>query len=88
MNALAYGSFFNQGQGCMTIGGHLVHESIYDDYVYRLVARAETLTVGNPMTGGCVAGPDHRRQAARQDHGLVTDRRIAAGAKLTRRGCK
>ena len=57
MNALAYGSFFNQGQGCMIIGRHLVHESIYDDYVHRLVAKAETLTVGNPTTAEVSLGP-------------------------------
>jgi benzaldehyde dehydrogenase (NAD) len=51
MNALAYGSFFNQGQGCVIIGRHLVHESVYDDYAHRLVAKAETLTVGSTATG-------------------------------------
>ena len=52
MNALAYGSFFNQGQGCMIIGRHLVTVHL-DHYVYRLVAKAETLTVGNPMPAMC-----------------------------------
>jgi benzaldehyde dehydrogenase (NAD) len=81
MNALAYGTFFNQGQGCMIIGRHLVHESIYDDYVYRLVAKAETLTVGNPMTGDVSLGPIIDAKQRDRIHALVTDS-VAAGAKL------
>jgi Aldehyde dehydrogenase family len=46
--AAARGSFFNAGQGCMVIGRHLVHESIYDEYVGKLAATAGGLTVGNP----------------------------------------
>jgi len=81
MNALAYGSFFNQGQGCMIIGRHLVHESIYDDYVQRLVAKAGTLTVGNPMTGDVSLGPLIDATQRDRVHALVTDS-VAAGAKL------
>jgi len=81
INALAYGSFFNQGQGCMIIGRHLVHESIYDDYVRRLVAKAETLTVGNPNTGDVSLGPVIDAKQRDRIHGLVTDS-VAAGAKL------
>jgi benzaldehyde dehydrogenase (NAD) len=81
MNALAYGSFFNQGQGCMIIGRHLVHESIYDDYVHRLVAKAETLTVGNPATAEVSLGPIIDAKQRDRIHQLVTDS-VAAGAKL------
>jgi benzaldehyde dehydrogenase (NAD) len=81
MNALAYGSFFNQGQGCMIIGRHLVHESIYDDYVQRLVAKADTLTVGNPMTGDVSLGPMIDAKQRDRVHSLVTES-VAAGAKL------
>jgi benzaldehyde dehydrogenase (NAD) len=81
MDALAYGSFFNQGQGCMIIGRHLVHESIYDDYVHRLVAKAETLTVGNTVTRDVSMGPLIDARQRDRIHALVTDS-VAAGAKL------
>jgi benzaldehyde dehydrogenase (NAD) len=81
INALAYGSFFNQGQGCMIIGRHLVHESIYDDYVHRLVAKAETLTVGNPATADVSLGPIIDAKQRDRIHALVTDS-VGAGAKL------
>jgi benzaldehyde dehydrogenase (NAD) len=86
INALAYGSFFNQGQGCMIIGRHLVHESIYDDYVHRLVAKAETLTVGNPATADVSLGPIIDAKQRDRIHALVTDS-VAAGAKLLTGGC-
>ncbi|MBR7504093.1 aldehyde dehydrogenase family protein, partial [Mycobacterium tuberculosis] len=32
-SAGAFGSWMHQGQICMTTGRHLVHDSLYDDYV-------------------------------------------------------
>jgi benzaldehyde dehydrogenase (NAD) len=34
----------------MTIGRHLVHESLYAQYIERLAAKAGRLPVGNPET--------------------------------------
>lgn len=56
-SAGAFGSFLHQGQICMTAGRHLVHESIKDDYVAALKAKAEQLPVGDPMTGQVALGP-------------------------------
>jgi benzaldehyde dehydrogenase (NAD) len=79
--AATRGSFFNSGQGCMVIGRHLVHDSIYDEYFEKLVASAEDLTVGNPATADVDLGPiidEHQRDRI---HSLVTDS-AAAGATL------
>lgn len=53
----AWGSFFHQGQICMTTGRHLVHESLYDDFVDALAAKAEAMPVGDPHTGEVALGP-------------------------------
>ncbi|TCJ00711.1 aldehyde dehydrogenase family protein [Aeromicrobium sp. IC_218] len=53
----AWGSFFHQGQVCMTVGRHLVHESVHDEFVSRLAAKAETLVVGDPTSEGVALGP-------------------------------
>ncbi|WP_236710798.1 benzaldehyde dehydrogenase [Streptomyces sp. 150FB] len=79
--AAAHGSFFHQGQGCMVVGRHLVHESIYDTYVERLAEKAGSLTVGNPMTEDVALGPlidEHQRDSV---HALVTGS-VDAGARL------
>jgi benzaldehyde dehydrogenase (NAD) len=56
-SAAAFGSFMHQGQICMTTGRHIVHRSVYDDYVAALVEKAEHLPVGNPFTDQVALGP-------------------------------
>lgn len=57
IDAAVFGSFVHQGQGCITINRHLVHESLYDEYVSRLADRASSLPVGDPRTKETVIGP-------------------------------
>jgi benzaldehyde dehydrogenase (NAD) len=79
--AAARGSFFNSGQGCTVVGRHLVHESLYYEYVDRLAAWADSLTVGNPDTGDVAMGPIIDERERDRIHSLVT-RSVAAGATL------
>jgi benzaldehyde dehydrogenase (NAD) len=79
--AAARGSFFNAGQGCMVIGRHLVHESVYDEYVDKLAATADGLTVGNPATADVDLGPIIDERQRDQIHSLVTGS-ITADATL------
>lgn len=53
----AVGSFTHQGQVCISINRHIVHEEVHDEYVDRLVEHAESLTVGNPAEEGVDFGP-------------------------------
>ncbi|PCR92122.1 aldehyde dehydrogenase family protein [Natrinema ejinorense] len=52
-----FGSFLHQGQICISTNRHLVHESIYDDYVDALADRAASLPTGDPTDGDTVIGP-------------------------------
>ncbi|TYL40008.1 aldehyde dehydrogenase [Natronococcus pandeyae] len=52
-----FGSFLHQGQACISINRHLVHESLYDDYVGMLTDRAANLPAGDPTDGDTVIGP-------------------------------
>ncbi|RYY43292.1 MAG: aldehyde dehydrogenase family protein, partial [Actinomycetales bacterium] len=56
VNMATWGSFLHQGQICMTIGRHLVHESLYEEYVEKLAAKADSMVVGDP-TGQVHLGP-------------------------------
>ncbi|WP_405793773.1 benzaldehyde dehydrogenase [Streptomyces sp. NBC_01506] len=79
-SAGAWGSFFHQGQICLTAGRHLVHERIADAYTEALVRKAKALVVGDPMTEGVLVGPIvSERQAARVEQ-IVGDS-LAQGAR-------
>lgn len=67
----SWGSFFHQGQICMTAGRHLVHASLYDEYVERLAARAEELAVGDPYRERVHLGPLIDRAQLDRVHALV-----------------
>ncbi|THG29958.1 aldehyde dehydrogenase family protein [Naasia lichenicola] len=79
-SAGAWGSFLHQGQICMTTGRHLVHASIYDDYVGALAEKADHLPVGDPATGAPL-GPIIDDRQRDKVHSIVT-RSIEGGAKL------
>ncbi|EMA41648.1 aldehyde dehydrogenase family protein [Halobiforma nitratireducens] len=57
VDAGAFGSFTHQGQECISINRHLVHESLYDEYVAKLADRAASLPIGNPLEEGTLVGP-------------------------------
>ncbi|WP_254762746.1 aldehyde dehydrogenase family protein [Natrinema marinum] len=52
-----FGSFLHQGQICISINRHLVHEDVYDDYVDALADRAASLPTGDPRNEETVVGP-------------------------------
>ncbi|MFI6938085.1 benzaldehyde dehydrogenase [Streptomyces sp. NPDC050418] len=84
ISTAAWGSFFHQGQICMTTGRHLVHASIHDEYVERLAAKADSLAVGDPHRAQVHLGPLIDSGQLAKVHGLVTastgrGARLAAG---------
>jgi benzaldehyde dehydrogenase (NAD) len=81
----AWGSFFNQGQICMTTGRHLVHASVADEYADRLAAHAEKLPVGDPATEQVALGPIIDAGQRDRIHQLVTAS-VDAGARLATGG--
>ena len=80
-SAGAWGSFLHQGQICLAVSRHLVHESIVEEYTEALVERAERLPVGNPATEEVALGPIiNERQLARVQR--IVDESVAQGAKV------
>jgi len=77
----ALGSFFHQGQICMTAGRHLVHESVADEYLERLAERAKRLPVGNPYTEQVAIGPLINEKQLERVDGIVRET-VAAGAAV------
>jgi benzaldehyde dehydrogenase (NAD) len=85
VNLAAWGSFFHQGQICMTTGRHLVAAGIYDDFVEALAEKASHLPVGNPATDQVALGPVIDAGQRDKIHGLVTAS-ADAGAKIAAGG--
>jgi benzaldehyde dehydrogenase (NAD) len=86
-SAGAWGSFFHQGQICLTAGRHLVHESIADAYTKALVRKARALVVGNPMQPEVQVGPIiNERQAANVDR--IVAETVSAGGKIETGGSR
>ncbi|HWM17551.1 MAG TPA: aldehyde dehydrogenase family protein [Microbacterium sp.] len=81
VNLATWGSFLHQGQICMTIGRHIVHESIFDEYVDKLAAKAESMHVGDPAAGQVHLGPLIDEVQRDRVHTLVQDA-VAQGAEL------
>jgi benzaldehyde dehydrogenase (NAD) len=85
VSAGVWGSFFHQGQVCMTTGRHLVHERIADKYTEALANAANRLTVGDPARQQVSLGPiidEHQRSKI---HEYVTTS-VEAGARLVAGG--
>jgi acyl-CoA reductase-like NAD-dependent aldehyde dehydrogenase len=65
VSAASVGRFFNCGQACLAIKRLYLFEKIYDEFVSKLVAKAEKLRVGNGLDAGVIVGPMH--SAAQRD---------------------
>lgn len=85
ISTAAWGSFFHQGQICMTTGRHLVHASLYEEYVERLAAKADSLAVGDPHREQVHLGPLIDSAQLAKIQGLV-ESSTAGGAKLAAGG--
>jgi len=80
VDAGVFGSFAHQGQVCISINRHLVHEEIYDEYVERMTERAEALPAGSAHEH-VVVGPiiDESQRDEILDY---VERTVEAGATL------
>jgi succinate-semialdehyde dehydrogenase/glutarate-semialdehyde dehydrogenase len=65
VSAASVGRFFNCGQACLAIKRLYLFDKIYDQFVAKLVAKAEKLRVGNGLEQGVIVGPLHT--AAQRD---------------------
>ncbi|MHB1969100.1 MAG: aldehyde dehydrogenase family protein [Acidimicrobiales bacterium] len=81
----AFGSFFHQGQICMTTGRHIVDATIANDYAAALAEHAKNLPVGDPKTGQVALGPLIDERQRDRVHAMVSDT-VAAGATVAAGG--
>ncbi|MGY2702524.1 benzaldehyde dehydrogenase [Nocardioides sp. HB32] len=80
-SAGAFGAFLHQGQICMTAGRHIVHESLYEEYVAALAEKAQHLPVGDPKSGTVALGPIIDEKQLKRVDSIVQDA-VQHGARL------
>ncbi|XKM43065.1 aldehyde dehydrogenase (plasmid) [Rhizobium ruizarguesonis] len=84
VNAAIFGAFMHQGQICMSTERIIVDETIADQFVAKLAARASQLPAGDPR-GHVVLGSLISLDAAKKMEELIADA-TAKGAKLVAGG--
>ncbi|WP_434576950.1 benzaldehyde dehydrogenase [Pseudomonas sp. Z5-35] len=80
-NNAAWGAWLHQGQICMATGLILVHESIAQALIRKLVDKARALTVGNAALEQAALGPLINGRQLLRVHDIVSDS-VRAGATL------
>jgi succinate-semialdehyde dehydrogenase/glutarate-semialdehyde dehydrogenase len=86
VSAASVGRFFNCGQACLAIKRLYLFDEIYDEFVSRLVSKAEKLRVGNGLEQGVIVGPLHTAAQRDEVEDQVKDAvqrgaRVLAGGK-------
>ena len=79
--AANFGSFMHQGQVCMSTEKLLLHESIYQPFMDKFLARAAKLTVGATSDKSVALGPLVNTRQAQRVKALIDDA-VAKGANV------
>jgi len=81
VNTACFGIFIHQGQICMAGSRIIVEAPIYEEFLKRFVAKAQTMKVGNPRDPHTVIGPLIRSSQCPMIDRKIKDA-VAAGAHL------
>jgi len=80
-NRVALAAFGYAGQSCISVQRVFVERPIFQTFLWKLVARAEKLVLGNPLEEATEVGPVIRASDAERIFNWVAEA-LAAGAKL------
>jgi len=81
IQAATFGSFFNQGQICMSTDRIIVDQKIADEFIQKLAAKAKTLKCCDPASGISLFGAMVDTKAAQKVKHLIDDA-VSKGARL------
>jgi acyl-CoA reductase-like NAD-dependent aldehyde dehydrogenase len=85
LTGASVGRFYNCGQACLAVKRLYVVESVYEQFVERLLGKVQKLTVGNGMDKNTRLGPMHTRAQREEIESQVADA-VNRGAKLATGG--
>ena len=81
LTAASVGRFYNCGQSCLAVKRLYIVESVYDQFVEKLLGKVAKLTVGNGMEKTTRLGPMHTKVQREEIEAQVADA-VARGAKV------
>ena len=80
LTGASVGRFYNCGQACLAVKRLYVVESLYDQFVEKLIGKVQKLTVGNGMEKSTRLGPMHTRVQREEIESQLADA-VKRGAK-------
>ena len=81
------GIFAAAGQTCVAGSRAFIHESIYDEFRERLVSRAKTIRLGDPLLAETQMGPVATKMQLAKDQQMI-ERAVGEGAQVLTGGGK
>ena len=81
VNGAAFATFVATGQTCIMGARLVIHESIFDEFIEKLVKKAETIKLGDPFDINTQMGPVIS-SASRQRIKAMVDGSVEEGAKI------
>lgn len=81
IDTACFGSFFHQGEICMSTRRILVDRTIADEFIERLASRTASLKTGDPAEPDTVIGPLINQRAVEVARGRL-DEAVARGARV------
>ncbi len=81
VSAASVGRFFNCGQACLAVKRLYLFDSIADEFMDKLVAKAKKLRLGNGLAEGTMIGPLHSESQRAEVEAQVQDA-VDKGARI------
>ena len=81
VKAATFGSFFHQGQICMNTRKIIIQRKIYDEFLEKFIARANSLPFGDPENPTTIIGPLINQAAVDTVNDRIKDA-VSKGAKI------
>ena len=82
LRGVLFSAFGTSGQRCTSLRRVFVHDAVYDNFVEALKAASTSMSVGDPLDGGNLAGP-LIDEAAYDGMRIALDEARALGANIT-----
>jgi len=87
LRAATFGAVGTCGQRCTSTRRLIVHESIKDDLIEKMIKAYESVTIGNPLEEGILVGPLIDEDSLSQMH-TALDQAIAQGGTILTGGAR